>query len=164
MEKINHICQEQEYWIKELKFQYHIFIFLLSMFTVLFGIIGKSLHYDSDKKVSGIFCMYMLAHMSIYSEYARTNIDSNRNIRKFIKSIGIIIVPVILFMGILFIHMLGYLFVPDGYEFFTIGTFVAGWSCIVIGFICYKLIHYIMSPLLIFTQQWNPQNNMLNDY
>ena len=161
MEKINHICQEREYWIKELKFQYHIFIFLLSMSTVLFGIIGKSLHYDPDKKVSGIFCMYMLAHMSIYSEYARTNTDSHRNIRKFIKSIGIIIVPVILFMGILFIHMLGYLFVPDGYEFFTIGTFIAGWSCIMIGFVCYKLIHYWMNFVLIVIRK---RNNMSNNY
>lgn len=144
-----------EYRIEELKFQYRLFVTFLSMATILFGITGKSLYYDHDRLIIGIFFMYVIWHLYSYTENARTNIDSQQIINKFIElakkvieSAGIIIIPVGLFMGIMFIHVLGYLFMTNGCEFFTIKTFIVGWcamwGCIMIGSVCYRMTHDFM--------------------
>ena len=120
-----------------------IVIVLLSLIIIFYGAFGKSnLNPDVDRKEISLLMLCIQLFIICPSIYSCQFIESA-------KIPIITTIPVILFLGVMSIHIIGYLFMNEGCDFFTHRTFAIGCgvilACVTIGFVCYKVMNWCKS-------------------
>ena len=131
--------------VKELNVLYQILTILLSMMTIIFSAVGRSIsNPDVNKNDITLTFVFIFPFLSLYFVSERIKV----NVLNFIKSskIQIITIPALLFFNIMSVHIIGYFFVN---EFFTHKTFLVGcviiWACLTTGFVCFIGIREFMN-------------------
>lgn len=129
--------------VKKLDKLCRIVIVLLSLIIIFYGAFGKSnLNPDVDRKEISLLMLCIQLFIICPSIYSCQFIESA-------KIPIITTIPVILFLGVMSIHIIGYLFMNEGCDFFTHRTFAIGCgvilACVTIGFVCYKVMNWCKS-------------------
>lgn len=138
--------------IKKLKELYVMFIVILTGIILYYGSLGKNY---SDHRVNpdaGPIFLCVILVVPIFLTIRCRDTDTEPSFCKFAESVKILsitIVPVILFLVIMFIHTIGYIFMNKENDFFTHMTFVTGFSVISLGLmgvsVCYTMICEFMN-------------------